>query len=73
VVVTTPNAEYNVLFPALSAAFRHPDHRFEWTRSEFGSWVKSIEDGYGYRAQLRDIGEVHETYGAPTQMAVFTR
>jgi len=74
VVVTTPNAEYNVLFPALSAgAFRHPDHRFEWTRAEFGSWVKSIEDGYGYRAQLRDIGEVHETYGAPTQMAVFTR
>ena len=74
VIVTTPNAEYNALFPALPAgAFRHPDHRFEWTRAEFGSWVKSVEDGYGYRAELRDIGEVDETYGAPTQMAVFTR
>ena len=29
VVVTTPNAEYNTLFPNLAAgAFRHPDHRF---------------------------------------------
>ena len=36
VIVTTPNAEYNVRFPSLPAgAFRHKDHRFEWTRSEF--------------------------------------
>jgi len=74
VVVTTPNAEYNALFPNLAAgAFRHPDHRFEWTRSEFGAWVKEIEDTYGYRAELADIGSVHETFGAPTQMAVFAR
>jgi len=74
VLVTTPNREYNALFPALSpGAFRHPDHRFEWTRAEFASWVKGIEDSYGYHAQLSDIGEINETYGAPTQMAVFTR
>src|SRR5262249_44508261 len=31
VVLTTPNAEYNALFPGLAAGkFRHHDHRFEW-------------------------------------------
>lgn len=74
VVVTTPNAEYNVLFPNLApGAFRHPDHRFEWTRDQFREWARSIEEGYGYRAELRDIGHVDEVHGAPTQMAVFTR
>jgi 3' terminal RNA ribose 2'-O-methyltransferase Hen1 len=73
-VVTTPNAEYNVLFATLAAgAFRHPDHRFEWTRDQFRSWVQSIEQAYGYRAELRDIGTLHDVYGAPTQMAVFSR
>jgi 3' terminal RNA ribose 2'-O-methyltransferase Hen1 len=33
VVVTTPNVEYNVRYPALSpSGRRHRDHRFEWTR-----------------------------------------
>ena len=36
VLITTPNAEYNTLFGGLPAgAFRHRDHRFEWTRGEF--------------------------------------
>jgi 3' terminal RNA ribose 2'-O-methyltransferase Hen1 len=74
VLVTTPNAEYNALFPNLAhGAFRHPDHRFEWTREEFRAWVKKIEDAYGYTAELADIGKVDEEFGAPTQMAVFTR
>jgi 3' terminal RNA ribose 2'-O-methyltransferase Hen1 len=74
VVVTTPNAEYNVLFPKLAAgAFRHPDHRFEWTRAQFRDWVAEIERAYGYRAQFSDIGETHPELGAPTQMAVLTR
>ena len=39
VIITTPNAEYNVLFDGLPAgAFRHKDHRFEWTRGEFQDW-----------------------------------
>ena len=74
VIVTTPNAEYNALFPNLApGAFRHPDHRFEWTREQFRTWVKSIENVYGYHAELRDIGEFDEAYGSPTQMAVFKR
>jgi len=37
VIMTTPNAEFNVLFPN-PTAFRHPDHKFEWTRQQFGDW-----------------------------------
>jgi 3' terminal RNA ribose 2'-O-methyltransferase Hen1 len=34
VIVTTPNSEYNVHFGTFAAgAFRHSDHRFEWTRA----------------------------------------
>jgi len=74
VVVTTPNSEYNALFPALDhGAMRHHDHRFEWTRDEFRAWAKSIEDDYGYSAAFSDIGTVDAEHGAPTQMAVFTR
>src|SRR5262249_57632747 len=49
VVVTTPNVEYNVRFPALEPGRRrHPDHRFEWTRAEFAAWAGggAIEHGY---------------------------
>lgn len=37
VVLTTPNADFNVLFPDLTG-FRHWDHKFEWSRIEFKSW-----------------------------------
>lgn len=37
VIVTTPNAEFNVLFPDFNR-FRHPDHKFEWTRKQFEDW-----------------------------------
>jgi 3' terminal RNA ribose 2'-O-methyltransferase Hen1 len=74
VVVTTPNVEYNVLFPALAAGtFRHPDHRFEWTRAEFAAWAGSVGARYGYAVSYRDVGEAHAAYGPPTQMAVFER
>ena len=36
-IITTPNAEYNVVFPRLSG-YRHPDHKFEWTREQFQDW-----------------------------------
>jgi 3' terminal RNA ribose 2'-O-methyltransferase Hen1 len=74
VVVTTPNAEYNSLFPNLAAgSLRHPDHRFEWTRAEFEAWGARIGSTYGYRLALTGIGRQDEARGAPTQMAVFTR
>ncbi|MFN9972860.1 MAG: 3' terminal RNA ribose 2'-O-methyltransferase Hen1, partial [Phycisphaerae bacterium] len=74
VVVTTPNIEHNCLFPNLTpGAFRHPDHRFEWSRAEFRTWADAICATYAYKATHSDIGVVHDVHGAPTQMAVFTR
>lgn len=74
VVVTTPNAEYNALFPNLAAGtFRHPDHRFEWTRTKFRAWADRIGSTYGYRSSFSGIGRPDEALGTPTQMAVFTR
>ena len=74
VIVTTPNREYNALFPNLAQGkLRHADHRFEWTRQEFRDWVGVIEAEYGYRAELSNVGAADDSFGAPTQMAVFTR
>jgi 3' terminal RNA ribose 2'-O-methyltransferase Hen1 len=74
VVVTTPNAEYNTLFPSLAVgALRHLDHRFEWTRAEFAAWAERVGSNYGYRPAFSGIGRRDEALGAPTQMAVFTR
>lgn len=74
VVVTTPNAEHNVLFAGLAAgAFRHADHRFEWTRAQFRAWADEVCALYGYSAVFEEIGESHAEHGAPTQMAVFAR
>jgi 3' terminal RNA ribose 2'-O-methyltransferase Hen1 len=74
VVVTTPNAEYNALFANLAAgAFRHPDHRFEWTRAQFEGWAGGVAEAHGYGVTFSAIGGVDEALGAPTQMAVFGR
>jgi 3' terminal RNA ribose 2'-O-methyltransferase Hen1 len=73
VVVTTPNAEYNVNYPALAAGrLRHGDHRFEWTRAQFRAWCDAVSSRYGYAARYGNIGEESE-FGSPTQMAVFTK
>lgn len=74
VVVTTPNAEYNALFPRLAAGqFRHPDHRFEWSRAEFQDWAGRISAAHGYEAEFLGIGADDPVHGPPTQMAVFRR
>ncbi|WP_307812379.1 3' terminal RNA ribose 2'-O-methyltransferase Hen1 [Phycicoccus sp. CSK15P-2] len=72
VVVTTPNAEYNVRYEGLTG-MRHPDHRFEWTRAEFAGWAETVCDAHGYTVVLRGIGEDDPEVGSPTQMAIFTR
>jgi 3' terminal RNA ribose 2'-O-methyltransferase Hen1 len=74
VVVTTPNAEYNVRWKTLPAGqLRHPDHRFEWTRGEFAAWADGVAARNGYRARLEPVGPEDPEVGAPTQMAVFSR
>ncbi len=74
VVLTTPNAEYNVKFETLPAGkFRHSDHRFEWTRAQFQEWADSIAARFGYAVNFKPIGDEDANLGAPTQMAVFER
>jgi 3' terminal RNA ribose 2'-O-methyltransferase Hen1 len=74
VVITTPNREYNPLWPSLPAGkFRHPDHRFEWTRPEFDLWARRIADEHGYSVKIVPVGPVDESAGSPTQMGVFER
>ncbi|PIW14457.1 3' terminal RNA ribose 2'-O-methyltransferase Hen1, partial [bacterium (Candidatus Blackallbacteria) CG17_big_fil_post_rev_8_21_14_2_50_48_46] len=71
VVLTTPNAEYNALFPLLPAgSFRHSDHRFEWSRAEFEAWCLDIARKRHYRLRFEPIGPCDEVLGAPTQTVV---
>ncbi len=73
VIVTTPNAEYNVKFETLPAGkLRHADHRFEWTRAEFQAWADGVATRFGYHVRFLPVGPEDTRVGAPTQMAIFT-
>ncbi len=73
VLVTTPNAEYNVRYEFLSdGAMRHRDHRFEWTRSEFAGWAGRVAAEHGYDVRFAPVGAEDAELGPPTQLAVFT-
>jgi 3' terminal RNA ribose 2'-O-methyltransferase Hen1 len=72
VVLTTPNAEYNVNFETMPAGkFRHRDHRFEWTRKEFRAWATDVAGRFGYSVRFVPVGSEDPVTGSPTQMAVF--
>ena len=74
VVLTTPNREYNVLWPSLPAGkLRHGDHRFEWTRAEFQAWAERVAAEHGYRVRFAPVGVEDAAHGAPSQMGVFVR
>jgi small RNA 2'-O-methyltransferase len=73
VVVTTPNSEYNPIHGTPAGSFRHPDHRFEWTRAKFRAWARGAAGRNGYRVAFSDIGEPDVELGSSTQMAVLTR
>jgi 3' terminal RNA ribose 2'-O-methyltransferase Hen1 len=74
VLVTTPNAEYNVHYESLAPGqMRHRDHRFEWTRAEFAAWAETTAAAHGYTVGYVAVGESDPVLGAPTQMAVFGR
>lgn len=73
VVVTTPNAEFNVRYPRLHAGHvRHADHRFEWTRAELTAWASRVSDAYGYTFRTGPVGPVDDEVGPATQLVVFT-
>ena len=72
VIVTTPNAEYNVRYESLPAgATRHRDHRFEWTRAQFRHWADTVARTYGYGVEYVPVGTDDPEVGSPTQLALF--
>ena len=74
VVLTTPNAEYNVRWESLPAGeFRHRDHRFEWTRDQFRAWADRVASRFRYVVRFAPVGPEDPLVGSPTQMGVFTR
>jgi 3' terminal RNA ribose 2'-O-methyltransferase Hen1 len=74
VILTTPNVEYNPRFTALpTGAFRHRDHRFEWSRAEFAAWAHAVAERYGYTVRLLPVGPEDPSVGAPTQLGLFRR
>ena len=74
IIITTPNREYNTLWDNLpQGAMRHGDHRFEWTREEFGEWAQRLAEQYEYSVAFYAIGPEALSFGSPTQMGVFKR
>ncbi|GAA4385462.1 3' terminal RNA ribose 2'-O-methyltransferase Hen1 [Hymenobacter koreensis] len=74
VLVTTPNADYNQRYETLSAGqFRHQDHRFEWTRTQFLAWAEGVAERHGYHVRVEPLGPEAAEVGAPSQLAVFER
>lgn len=71
VVLSTPNREYNAVWPGLGGGLRHPEHRFEWTRGEFKTWAERVALAHDYTVTLSGVGAGLEPYGQPSQMAVF--
>lgn len=74
VLITTPNSDYNVMWPSLPAGkFRHYDHKFEWSRQEFQEWSERVAAEHGYTVDIHPLGPEEEGIGAPSQIGVFTR
>jgi 3' terminal RNA ribose 2'-O-methyltransferase Hen1 len=74
IIITTPNREYNAVWDNLpEGAMRHGDHRFEWTRGEFGEWAEYLSNQYDYTVAFYSIGLESSSHGSPTQMGVFKR
>ena len=74
VIVTTPNKDFNFYFPDPSK-FRHYDHKFEWTRSEFENWAETTANQYSYEVFFTGVGcpPPYIDKGFCTQIAVFHR
>jgi 2-polyprenyl-3-methyl-5-hydroxy-6-metoxy-1,4-benzoquinol methylase len=71
IILTTPNAEFNPLLGVPAHRFRHPGHRFEWTRARFRDWGRRVAQRGRARVRFADIGGAHPTLGGASQMAVF--
>ena len=75
IVMTTPNAEWNAMVPALEAngQMRHRDHRFEWSRQELRDWARCMDERWGYGSRWFAVGAEAPDVGPATQGIVFER
>ncbi|XP_027251337.1 small RNA 2'-O-methyltransferase isoform X4 [Cricetulus griseus] len=53
IVISTPNAEFNPLFPTVT--LRDADHKFEWSRMEFQTWASRVADSYNYCVEFTGV------------------
>ncbi|XP_073438969.1 small RNA 2'-O-methyltransferase isoform X2 [Dendrobates tinctorius] len=75
VVISTPNVEFNVLFSE-KTRFRHPDHKFEWSRKEFQSWAVKISRQYNYTVEFTGVGKAEpetKDVGYCSQIGIFRK
>uniref|UniRef100_A0A8D2JA86 Small RNA 2'-O-methyltransferase n=1 Tax=Varanus komodoensis TaxID=61221 RepID=A0A8D2JA86_VARKO len=74
VIISTPNAEFNPLLPAVTL-FRHPDHKFEWNRAQFQNWAQDAAAHYDYTVEFTGLGAAPpgKDVGFCTQIGVFVR
>ncbi|CAK9156693.1 unnamed protein product [Ilex paraguariensis] len=89
-VVSTPNYEYNVILQksalqsqeedpdeknqSQSCKFRNHDHKFEWTREQFGCWASDLATRHNYTVEFSGVGGVVDVEpGFASQIAVFRR
>ncbi|KAL6983228.1 hypothetical protein U1Q18_016619 [Sarracenia purpurea var. burkii] len=89
-IVSTPNYEYNVILQksalqsqeddpdektqSQSCKFRNHDHKFEWTREQFGRWASDLAARNNYRVEFSGVGGSTDTEpGFASQIALFKR
>ncbi|CAH0553319.1 unnamed protein product [Brassicogethes aeneus] len=77
VIITTPNADFNVVFNNKNMKFRHYDHKFEWSRQQFEDWAYNIVTRFPeYDVSFDGIAygpSGTEKYGCCSQMALFVK
>ncbi|WP_303908459.1 methyltransferase [Thiohalomonas denitrificans] len=73
VLMTTPNREYNPLFGLAPGELREQDHKFEWDRAKFRSWIAGVACRNGYRVTTDGFGDYDPEFGHPTQTAFLER
>ena len=60
VLMTTPNRDFNKYFGMAEGAFRHWDHKFEFSEAEAAKFCAEIERKYGYTCGISPIGQGYE-------------
>ena len=56
IIITTPNSEFNKFY-RLEGKFRHDDHKWEYTRNEFKTYMEETVNGHKVDVQYVDIGD----------------